>query len=108
EQYDWVAEEVRDAGGEATVCTGRPGSLADERRLASKMAAAAAEEYRGVIAAVVEAARDPSDGARRRAVNRLEREVQRISRRDFFPPAEREEAHQAVRRLAASVGAVAT
>ena len=40
EQLEWLAEEVLDADGEATVWMGRPGSLADERRLASKMAAA--------------------------------------------------------------------
>ena len=107
EQLEWLAEEVLDAGGEATMWTGRPGSLADERRLASKMAAAVAEEYRGVAATAAVAERDASDGARRRAVTRLERELQRISRRDFFPPTEREEAHQAVRRLAASLAAVA-
>ena len=108
EQLEWLAEEVLDAGGEATVWTGRPGSLADERRLASKMAAAVAEEYLGVIGAVVDAEREPSEGARRRAVARLEREMQRISRRDFFPPAERDEAGQAVRRLAANVSTVTT
>src|SRR5207253_10981481 len=79
EQLEWLAEEVLDAGGEATVWTGRPGSLADERRLASKMAAAIAEDYRAVIAAA-DAERESSDGARRRAVTRLGREVQRISR----------------------------
>src|SRR6266508_732273 len=60
EQLEWLAEEVLDVGGEATVWTGRPGSLADERRLASKMAAAVAEEYLGVIAAVAEIEREPS------------------------------------------------
>src|SRR2546422_2609262 len=60
EQLEWLAEEVLDAGGEATVWTGRPGSLGDERRLASKMAAAGAEEYLGVIAAITGAERGPS------------------------------------------------
>src|SRR5947209_11526446 len=73
EQLEWLAEEVLDAGGEATVWLGRPGSLADERRLASKMAGAVAEEYRGVIATVEEVERDGLDGARRRTVARLER-----------------------------------
>src|SRR5947209_15931761 len=55
EQLEWVAEEVLDAGGEATVWTGRPGSGADERRLASKMAAAIADEYKAVVAAAEDA-----------------------------------------------------
>src|SRR5207247_2103887 len=31
EQLEWLADDVVDAGGGATVSTGRPGSLADER-----------------------------------------------------------------------------
>jgi hypothetical protein len=105
EQLEWVAEEVLDSGGEATVWMGRPGSAADERRLAVRMAAAIAEEYRAVLAAVDDAGAEPSPSARRRIVGRLGRELQRIGHRDFFPPAEREEAHAAVRRLAGDVEA---
>lgn len=32
EQLEWLADEVVEAGGEATVWLGRPGSAADERR----------------------------------------------------------------------------
>jgi Protein ChrB, N-terminal len=101
EQLEWIAEEVLDAGGEATVWTGRPGSAADEQRLAARMAAAVAEEYRAVLAAADGEGRSGSSAAaHRRTVARLERELQRIGRRDFFPPPERDEAHAAVRRLA--------
>src|SRR3954453_22354096 len=55
EQLEWLAEEILEAGGEATVWLGRPGSRADERRLATRMAAAVAEEYCGVINAAAEA-----------------------------------------------------
>lgn len=100
EQLEWVADEVIDAGGEATVWLGRPGSISDERRLASQMAAAVAEEYRAVIAAAEEASTArPVDG---RTLGRLRRELQRIERRDFFPPPERDVAHAAVRQLSAS------
>lgn len=102
EQLEWVADEVLDAGGEATVWMGRPGSAADERRLAARMAEAVAEEYAAVIASAAEAASEPPV-ARRRIAGRLQRELQRIGRRDFFPPAERDEAHGAVRELAATV-----
>ena len=105
EQLEWVAEEVLDAGGEATVWLGRPGSAADERRWAARMSAAIAEEYRAVLAAVDEARREDSLSARRRVLARLGRELQRIGRRDFFPPPERDEASAAVRRLAADVEA---
>ena len=101
EQLEWVAEEIVDAAGEATIWTGRPGSAADERRLAGEMAAAVAAEYDGVVAAAEAAVGDPSPAARRRTAARLERELQRIARRDFFPPLRRDQAHAAVRRLAA-------
>ena len=94
EQLESLADEVLEAGGEATVWMGRPGSAADERRLAARMAEAITEEYRAVTSAAVAAA--PSD---RRTAARLQRELQRIVRRDLFPPPARDEAHAAVRRL---------
>jgi len=99
EQLEWVAEEVLEAGGEATVWVGRPGSGGDERRLASRMAAAVAEEYRAVIADALGPGRGQV-GVDRRTLARLQRELQRIDRRDFFPPPERDAAHTAVQRLA--------
>jgi len=101
EQLEWIAEEILDAGGEATVWIGRPGSAADERRLATRMAAVVAEEYRALVAEAAGAECEASP-SQRRILARLEREVRRIGRRDFFPPPERDEARAAVRRLAAS------
>src|ERR687883_1198383 len=46
EQLEWLADEVIEAGGEASIWTARAGSAAQERALASRMAAAVAEEYR--------------------------------------------------------------
>lgn len=97
EQLEWIAEEILEAGGEATVWVGRPGSSADERRLASRMSAEIADEYRAVVADAEALSRGVVD---RRTLGRLQRELQRIGRRDFFPPAERDAAHAAVRRLA--------
>ena len=99
EQLEWIAEEILDAGGEATVWVGHLGSSADERRLASRMAATIAEEYRAIVAEAEQTA-PTADVTRRRTLARLQRELQRIGRRDFFPPPERDEAHAAVRRLA--------
>ncbi|MBA2624523.1 MAG: hypothetical protein H0U89_02800 [Acidimicrobiia bacterium] len=39
----------------------------------------------------------------RRTLGRLQRELQRIGRRDFFPPPERDSGHAAVLRLAADM-----
>lgn len=99
EQFEWLADEILEAGGEATVWVGRPGSRADERQLATRMATDVAEEYRRVVAEAAELAE--SGTIDRRSLGRLQRELQRIGRRDFFPPPERDTAHEAVRALAA-------
>lgn len=100
EQLEWIADEVIDAGGEATVWTGRPGSVADERRMATRMAAGVAVEYLAVLREAEQAVAGP-EGRRRRTCARLQRELLRIARRDYFPPPERDRAHAGVRRLAA-------
>jgi hypothetical protein len=102
EQMEWMADEVLEAGGEATVWQGQPGSAAAERRLATKMAVAVAEEYCAVI---TEAEQLATDGTRpwRRSLGRLQRELQRIDRRAFFPPPERDRAHAILRQLSAEL-----
>jgi len=99
EQLDWLAEEILEAGGVATVWLATPGSAAQERATAETMRAARAAEYQ----AVTEQARDAAASAveRMRALRRLRGELRRIARRDFFPPAEREAARAAVDDLAA-------
>jgi hypothetical protein len=104
EQFEWIADEVLEAGGEATLWTARAGSVGQERSLAATMAELVAEEYRAVIEAA-QVAKGDSDSARRRIAARLRRELHRIAQRDHFPPPEREKAHRAVERLAADVEA---
>jgi Protein ChrB, N-terminal len=99
EQLEWLADEVIEAGGEATVWVGRPGSASDERRLASRMAEVIRAEYAHVIADAGAATSQPP-GVRRRAAARLLRELSRVERRDFFPPPDRERARLAVEELA--------
>jgi hypothetical protein len=102
EQLEWLADEVLEAGGEAMVWLGRLGSGAQERSLARRMAEAVEADYCAVVAEADTAASDP-EVVRRRTVARLRRELQRIARRDFFSPSERERARQAVDRLAETV-----
>jgi hypothetical protein len=100
EQLDWLAEEVLEAGGTATVWLATPASAAQERAIAETMRAARAAEYR----AVAEQARDAANGGaaeRTRALRRLRGELRSIARRDFFPPAERDAARASVAALAA-------
>ena len=102
EQLEWLADEVIEAGGEATIWVGELSSAAQERELATRMAEAVAAEYRALIADAT-AARAERPGPRRRTLGRLRRELRRIRARDHFPPAERELAQQAVEELAALV-----
>ncbi len=106
EQLEWIADEVIEAGGTATVWLGRPGSAVQQRNLASEMAAAVADDYKAVLAAAEEAA-GGDEAERRRTLARLRRELHRIGLRDHFPPPEREAARRAVRMLGAAVEAAA-
>jgi len=99
ESFEWLADEVVEAGGEATIWIGRLASAAQERALAARMSEAVAAEYRCVI----EEAAGLLSGAGvapRRSLLRLRRELRRIRARDYFPVAERERAVQAVESLA--------
>src|SRR3954468_5628503 len=70
EQFEWLADEVVQAGGEATIWGGTLASAAQERELASRMSDAVAADYRRVMADVVSAHDEPA-GQRRRTLARL-------------------------------------
>ena len=102
EQFEWLADEVVEADGEATIWVGELAAAAHERELAARMAAAVGAEYRALTDDAA-AALSESAGQRRRTLGRLRRELRRIRARDYFPPPERELAQQAVAELAALV-----
>ena len=102
EQLEWLADEVLEAGGEASVWLGRPGSAAQERALARRMREAVSGEY-AVVVRDARAASAGSAGQRKRTLARLRRELRRIHRRDYFPSPVREQALAAVQELALSV-----
>ena len=105
EQLEWIADEVAEAGGEASLWLAEAASANQERAIAKRMADAVAEEYRTVIAEA-EAASGQSPGQRRRTLGRLRRELRRIRARDFFPPPEADRARQAVDAFGRSTEAV--
>src|SRR5207244_7991422 len=102
EQLEWVADDVTEAGGEATIWIAELASAAQERQLAARMRETVAAEYRAVIADAA-AVRSQPGGRRRRSLARLRRELRRIRMRDYFAPEERERAQRAVDQLAAFV-----
>jgi hypothetical protein len=102
EQLEWLADGVIEAGGQAEVWLGRPGSAAQERAIAARMQGAIGEQYDCVIADAGAALAMPS-GSRKRTLARLRRELRRVRRRDYFPARERGEAVAAVEALAVTV-----
>ncbi len=103
EHFDWLADEIVEAGGEAGTWIARAGSLRQERQLAARMAAAITGEYREITATAIATVEVADSTAGRRTVARLRRELRKIGARDFFPPVEREHAHLAVEELAAAI-----
>ena len=102
EQLEWLADEILEAGGEATTWVGELGSAGQERELAARMADAVASDYQTLIQEAAVAREQPL-GQRRRTLARLRRELRRIRVRDYFPPPERELAQHALDELVAVV-----
>ncbi len=100
EQLEWIADDVAEAGGQATMWIGRLASRTDERSIVGDLADAVAVEYRKVIDEA-RAASTLEDAVRRRTLGRLRRELRRIRQRDYFPPPEAQQARAAVESLAA-------
>jgi hypothetical protein len=99
EQLEWLAEEVVQAGGEATIWLSEPATAAEHRALAQDMTDRVEDEYRAV-AAEAQAAHQRSPVERRRTLARLRRELRRVDARRYFPTPEAERARDAVETLA--------
>jgi DNA-binding transcriptional regulator PaaX len=102
EQLEWLADEVEEADGQASIWIAESASAAQERALASRMAEAIAEEYAALIEEAA-SVRGAGSAERRRALRRLRRQLQSITKRDYFPPPQREAARMAVEELAQEV-----
>lgn len=99
EQLEWTADDVVERGGAASVWLARPASAAQERELATTMATDRAAEYLELEAAAHQALTEPP-AEQRKALVKLRRTLRDVTRRDFFPPDERERTLAALRRLA--------
>lgn len=99
EALEWLADEVLEHDGEATIWLGRPADKASQQALAARMTAALDAEYDAVLSEAQElAAGGPqADG---RGAARLRRELHRIQARDFFSSSRRAHAEEAVAALA--------
>lgn len=97
EALEWIAEEVVDHDGEATVWLGHPADRAGRAGLVARMTAAVDGEYDQLLADI-EALPDVGDNARTAA--RLRTRLRRIESRDFFESARRDLARRALDGLA--------
>jgi hypothetical protein len=107
EQLDGIAQDITDAGGEATIWIGHTSSAEDERELVERMTTVIVTDYERVIAGAEVAATQPS-ARRRRSLARLRREMRRVRERDYFPPREGVTAQQAVDALSLSLEEIAS
>lgn len=96
EAFDWLADEVLAAGGEAWTWRATS-SKQQDRALRQRASDAIAEEYRTLVTKASDAGTD----LQRRTVERLRRELRGIEGRDYFDSKEQERARRAVERLAA-------
>lgn len=101
EAFDWLADEVIEAGGEAWTWRARPGSKQQQQALRERVSAGVVEEYRALIAEARDAGVEPS----RRTVDRLRRELRAIEGRDRFGVRERDQARDAIERLTTQLDA---
>jgi hypothetical protein len=105
ERFDWLADEILDADGEAWTFVATPGSKAEQRALATRLADAATEECRALLEET-EAVLASGDRPHRRTVNRLQRELRRVEDGDAVPAKERVKVRRAVERLTAVLESV--
>lgn len=97
EAFDWLADEVIEAGGEAWTWRAQAGSKHQQVALRQRIRDAVVAEYQAVTATAGDA------GADGRTLARLRRELRSIEARDRFRVPERSEARAAVERLAAAI-----
>jgi len=106
ERLEWLAEDVVQAGGEATIWLSHPATAAEHRTLAQSMTERIDAEYREIAEHARAAERRPR-AERRRTLARLRRELRRVASREHFPAREAEAARAAVDALARSTAEAA-
>ena len=99
EAFDWLADEVIEAGGEAWTFRGDPASKEQQAALRDRLSDAVVAEYRALISDAKDVGEPTS-----RTVSRLRRELRAIEARDRFRVPERDRARAAVDRVAAKLG----
>lgn len=103
EAFDWLAQEITEAGGQALVLPIDRLDGDTEGRLVEAFRAARDEDYRKIAAEAEEAGRSGKAGLEDR-LEKLRRRFAEITRIDFFQAPERAEADAALARIEALLG----
>lgn len=99
ERLEWIAESVREAGGEAIVWTATPTGRRHSADLAVEMRDARNLEYEELLAEI-----DAYEDSDPRTVRRWRRQWRRISRRDYFRAPKRDRTRLAIDAAAKQAG----
>jgi hypothetical protein len=85
EQLEWLQLRVREAGGEATLWEGRPGTVAEEAELVETFRSSREKAYRAIIAEAERLRRKAQmGGSVLEQLAKLERGFRAERRRDYF------------------------
>jgi hypothetical protein len=101
EQLEWLADDVIQGGGDASVWVAEPATRAQEHAIAESMSKQIDDEY----AALEQEARKLGQSRDRRTTARLRRQLHRIERRDHFPGPARARARTALKPVLDSLAA---
>ena len=107
EQLEWLAEDVVEAGGEATIWLAEPATAAEHRRArrVDDRSGSTRSTARSLHEAQATVGRPASE--RRRTLARLRRELRRVGARQYFPTDQAQAARDAVEALADAVASEA-
>ena len=99
EQLEWLQLRVREAGGEATLWEGRPGTVAEEAELVEAFRSSREKAYRTIIARAQRLRRkaEMGGGTLSEQLGKIEREFRAERRRDYFRSPLRGEAAAALK-----------
>jgi hypothetical protein len=99
EQLEWLQLRVREAGGEATLWEGKPGTMAEEAELVEVFRSSREEAYRVIIAEAERLRRKAQmgGGGLLERLGKLEREFRAERKRDYFRSPLRVEASGALK-----------
>jgi hypothetical protein len=110
EHLEWVADRVQDAGGTALLLQAHALSRRDEELMARRMAEARSQEYLDLTARAQSALTDIKTGSsgsehgrQPQVLKKMRADLRAITRRDYFPPPEREVARRAVEAVASAL-----